>query len=369
MLLPNDVQAPDHLPLPPESLSRRRSRRWTIGGLALGVASLTALVLVSDARALLQVVSEIEAWRLVAPLLFTVASYLAMARSYQKIASAAGVSIGFADMAKITLVSTAANYLLSTGGLSGLAVRSYYFSQRHGVRWGSAVGISLAQTFLTNWVLLAFFLWGVSSLAFLDDPVAPSWIALLTLLGGALGATLAAVVLAASSRVRRAVFGLLVASVDRVARRFVSTAAGLRKRLSLFEEELHEAIDFLIERRWRMAVPFAYIVLDWFFMLLTLHAAFFSVGRVVPLHLVVIGFSAGVFISVVNLIPAGLGLMEGSMATVFAGLGVPLEVAVAAVVIFRAAYYLLPLALTGLLFPDLLRTARQAVAGGVPGLG
>jgi uncharacterized membrane protein YbhN (UPF0104 family) len=64
------------------------------------------------------------------------------------------------------------------------------------------------------------------------------------------------------------------------------------------------------------------------------------------------------FASIVSLVPAGLGILEGSMAAVFASLDVPLEQAVVAVLIFRAAYYGLPLLASMLLARPTLRSVR-----------
>jgi len=110
-----------------------------------------------------------------------------------------------------------------------------------------------------------------------------------------------------------------------------------------------------------MAAPLIYIGIDWFLMLATLYAAFECVEHPVPMHVVVIGFSTGVFLSVINLVPGGIGIMEGSMAAVFSSLGVPLETAVVATVIFRASYYILPLALTLLFLRPMLAAGRPSL--------
>jgi uncharacterized protein (TIRG00374 family) len=109
-----------------------------------------------------------------------------------------------------------------------------------------------------------------------------------------------------------------------------------------------------------MLGPLFYVFVDWALMLLTLYASFYCVGQVVPVHVIVIGFCAGALLSVVNLVPGGLGLMEGSMAAIFSSMGVPLETALVATVIFRLTYYLLPLVLTVLLFPEVIRSVRRA---------
>jgi uncharacterized membrane protein YbhN (UPF0104 family) len=54
-------------------------------------------------------------------------------------------------------------------------------------------------------------------------------------------------------------------------------------------------------------------------------------------------------------VPGGLGIMDGSMVAVFVTLGVQFEQAVVAILIFRAAYYGLPILGSLLLAPRMLR--------------
>jgi uncharacterized membrane protein YbhN (UPF0104 family) len=71
---------------------------------------------------------------------------------------------------------------------------------------------------------------------------------------------------------------------------------------------------------------------------------------------VIAGFAIGMFFSIASLVPGGLGIMEGSMAAVFVGLGVQFEQAVVAILIFRAAYYGLPILATLVVAPRMMRT-------------
>jgi uncharacterized protein (TIRG00374 family) len=298
---------------------------------------------------------------LLLPVACTVGSYAAMALSYQRIALMAGLDLPFPEIAKITLASTAANYVFSTGGLSGLALRSYFFSQQHGLSSGSAVSISLAQTFLTNFVLLAFLFWGLLNLLLEGQLHSGSEAIVGVLFLLSLMLCSGAVALVASRNVRQRLFGWLMLIPEWVSRAFHAHGDGIRARLELFEAELHEGVDFLIARGAKMASPLIYIGIDWFLMLATLYAAFVCVEHRVPMHLVVIGFSTGVFLSVINLVPGGIGIMEGSMAAVFSSLGVPLETAVVATVIFRASYYVLPLAVTLLFLRPMLAAGRHSL--------
>ena len=338
----------------PESLIHPSSRRWLLFGVMLAVVAIAMIVIAVDGRALLNVAGRVRPSMLLLPVLCTAGSYAAMAVSYQRIAAAAGLPLPFAEMLKITLASTALNYVFSTGGLSGLALRSYFFSQKYGLASGTAVSISLAQTFLTNFVLLAFLFWGLLNLLF-DGQLRGSSeaiVAFLFLLSLLLCSGAVAIVTSRTARLR--LFAFLMRVPEVLSRAFHTRGEAIRTRLAFFEEELHEGVDFLIARSTQMIAPLLYIVADWSLMLATLYSAFYCVEHPVPMHLVVIGFSTGVFLSIINLVPGGLGIMEGSMAAVFAAFGVPLETAVVATIIFRASYYLLPLAISLLFLRPML---------------
>jgi len=341
-----------------ESSSGSGSRRWLVFGFTLAAIAIALIVVAVDARELAQVAASIRPAMLLVPVACTAGSYAAMATSYQRIAAAAGLRLRFFEMLRITLASTAANYVFSTGGLSGLAVRSYFFSQRHGLGSGTAVSISLAQTFLTNFVLLAFLFWGLLNLLVDGQLRGPSEAIVAILFAISLALCSGAVAIVASRSARQWLFATLLRIPGALSRVTKARGDAIRAKLTLFEEELHEGVDFLISRGRVMIAPFVYIAIDWFLMLATLYTAFYCVDHPVPMHLVVIGFSTGVFLALINLVPAGLGIMEGSMAAVFAAFGVPLETAVVATVIFRASYYVLPLATTLLFFRPMLTAGR-----------
>src|SRR5438309_1918632 len=104
----------DHSDSAPAALPRlsARSRTHLISwALVAGLAVLGLLFLFSDARKLWQTASELDATLLLIPFACAAASYLAMARSYQGIARAAGSDIPFWEMVKITFVANTVNYV------------------------------------------------------------------------------------------------------------------------------------------------------------------------------------------------------------------------------------------------------------------
>jgi uncharacterized protein (TIRG00374 family) len=345
---------------PPEGGPRGR-RTFVALALLVGVALLALPVVLADGRQLLRTAAGIRPAGLVAALALTVFSYAAMSRSYQGIADAAGCVLPFREWMRITFVSNTVNYLVTSAGLSGFAVRMYLLSQR-GVQPGRAVLISLVQTALTNFTLLLFILVGFATLVFRYH------LAGIALAAGTAGvvafaALLAyAVVLVYHRRLRRRTLLFLADAAHRVLRRVAPRWTPRRVRLWRFQHNLNEGLEFLFERKDRMVAPAWWILLDWMLTMTILWAAFRSVGYPIAPGLVVIGFAVGVCLSLVSLVPGGLGVMESSMTAVFVSLDVPLEPTVIAVLIFRVAYYVIPLLLSLFFFHGLMLQAAHTVS-------
>lgn len=331
-----------------------RRGHWVVWLAALGAVLLVVLVTRADVRRLAETAQAIDPRLLLLPVLATVGSYLTMARSYQDIARAAGYALPFGEMCRITLVANTANYLLSTGGLSGFALRMYLFARR-GIPAGSAVLISLVQTLLTNLILFLFVLWGFVLLFFSHALVGRDLVAAGTLLVGFSVVVVAACIALVRRSWRRSVLYVTTRTIDRVLERVAPHRKPRRSTLVRFQHNLNVGLDFLMQRPHDMLGPTFYIVLDWIFTLLVLYTAFVALGAPIAMSHVIAGFAIGMFFSIASLIPGGLGVLEGSMAAVFVTLGVPLEQAVVAILIFRAAYYGLPLLVSLLLAPRMLR--------------
>jgi len=332
----------------------RASRRWLVlAGLA-GVGVLAFLITRADLQRLVDTARGISPARLLLPVLATLGSYLTMARSYQGIAAAAGWNFPFGDMCRITLVANTANYLLSTAGLSGFALRMYLF-RRRGTPTSIAVIISLVQTLLTNLVLLVFVIAGFVLLLFSHNLMGRELLVATTLLLGFSALVLVTSIVVLHRNWRRGILFRCTHLLDRALARLTPQRRPQRLTLMRFQRTLHVGLDFLLERPHEMLVPTLYIFLDWIFTLLVLYTSFVAIGYPIAMTHVIAGFAIGMFCSLVSLVPGGLGVLEGSMAAVFASLNVPLEHAVVAVLIFRAAYYGLPVLAS---LPLMHRTVR-----------
>ena len=346
----------------------RRRPVLLVVALGIGVALLGLLVFLSDGRELLRTASSIQPGLLVLPVILTILSYAAMSRSYQEIADAAGCRLGFVEWLRITFVSNTVNYLVTSAGLSGFAVRMFLLSQR-GIPSGRAVLISLVQTFLTNFTLLIFVAIGFATLVLRHDLAPAALGAACVAVTVFIGLLAWAVVLIYHRRLRRRTLLFCADAVHRILRRVAPRWTPRRVGLWRFQHNLNEGLEFLFARKDRMVAPAAWITLDWAIAITILWAAFRSVHYPIGIGLVVIGFAVGIILSLVSLVPGGLGVMEGSMTAVFVSLSVPLEPAIVAVLIFRVAYYVVPLVVSLVLFHGVMFQAARGMAKSPPRTG
>jgi uncharacterized protein (TIRG00374 family) len=87
---------------------------------------------------------------------------------------------------------------------------------------------------------------------------------------------------------------------------------------------------------------------------------FDALGDPISLGVLLTGFSMGVTAGVLSMVPGGLGVQEGSMASVYALLGVSLQQAALAAILFRVVYYLIPYLASLGLYWRLLRQVGRA---------
>ncbi|GBD27352.1 Phosphatidylglycerol lysyltransferase [bacterium HR30] len=342
-------------------LSERLTARpqWVSWLLVAGLTALVAVFVLSDARELWRVTANLNARLLLLPFACSLLSYAAMARSYQGIALAAGCAVPYWEMLKVTFVANSANYILTSGGLSGFAVRMFFFL-RMGMRSGTAVTVSLVQTFVTNVVLLFFVVGGFYYLLRTHELGGITLAIISGLLAVFSLATLIAILLLVHRQLRRRTLFLLAEAGHWLFQRLAPRFKPRRVRVWRFQRNLDRGIEFLMSRKRHMVGPVLWIVVDWLGTLYILQTAFACVGVAVPITFVVVGFAVGIVLSLISLIPGGLGVMEGSMAAIFVSLGVPFETAVVAVLLFRVAYYLLPLVISVFFFRNMMGQTEVA---------
>ncbi|UCB47034.1 MAG: flippase-like domain-containing protein [Spirochaetota bacterium] len=113
-----------------------------------------------------------------------------------------------------------------------------------------------------------------------------------------------------------------------------------------FLKDFNDGFFKLIKRPGYFISMLIVTIIDWSFWLGVMYFCFLSVNYTIKLGFLIIGFSIGQIVGVLSMLPGGVGTLEGSMALVFTALGVPLERALGAIILFRITFYIVPFVLS-----------------------
>ena len=91
--------------------------------------------------------------------------------------------------------------------------------------------------------------------------------------------------------------------------------------------------------RWLVAGAVAYIVFD----VGTLYWLFVAAGHPVSLGILLAGYGLPLLLGRVSFLPGGVGIVEGTMAALYNGLGVPNAVTVVVILAYRLISFWLPM--------------------------
>lgn len=342
-----------------EAVGSGATRRVVTAAILCAIAGFGVLFFYSDGVKLAEAAASISWLRFSLPIIATLVSYVLMALSYDGIAAAAGNPLGLIPMMRITYVSNTVNYLVATGGISGFAVRMYFF-RRGGIPMGRAVTISFVQGLLTNLALLVFLVMGFYFLV-RHQALGP---AALAAAGGLLGIFILimglCVVLLVNPKARRSVLLWTGDTADRLTDRFLPAhRSPHRFHIWRVLHNVDDGFRFMVANWKSMLVPTVWILLDWVATLAVLWGCFWCVDLYVAPALITVGFSVAILTSMVSLAPGGLGIMESLTTALFATLGTPLAPTVIALILFRISYYALPFVISLVFFRGMLRDARE----------
>ena len=346
---------------PDDTATRAAKRRRAIGWpLVIGLALVAgaAFFALADVKKFRAIAVDVQPLWLLAAVVATVCAYLCFTGAFAAATKIAGQPRAFGPIVPTSFVSQAVNNLLSSGGLGGLAIRIYGLGQL-GVPAGAATAVS-AITTISNDVITALGL--LLSIVYIinhsEDLSSRALYTLIALAFVAVGFVVGAITALRNPSVR----GRIIDFIGRYAERL---SAKLAKRGSAamvsgsFREEMLAAFQSALAHPRRLVVPVAWMAFDVIFRVGCLWASFAAIGHPQPIRRVAAGFMIGISAGALSLVPGGIGVIEGSMAAVFSFVGVELEVAAVAVIVFRLAFYVMPLGAVALLFRPLLRGRSQ----------
>ncbi|MDD5207963.1 MAG: lysylphosphatidylglycerol synthase transmembrane domain-containing protein [Elusimicrobiales bacterium] len=271
---------------------------------------------------------------------FAVSSYTFMGFTLWEVLRILGIRLPFFEVAGIAFVSTTVNYFVSSAGISGFATRAHLLGKRR-VPYGASVTSSVVITVLIYLALAVIVVEG-AVLQFIQTPdfnrsMTQSLIGVAAVLGFAFTLTL----LFFHHELRAAWARKLFLAVNRVI--FIFSKREIpRENFDKFERQLDEGIRTIHGRKYELPKVVGYVFCDWVSNMLILYFAFKAVGISLGATTLVAGFAFGMLMTIIPILPGGLGAMEAAMTAAFSGMGIPVAQALTASLLFRFFYYLLP---------------------------
>jgi glycosyltransferase 2 family protein len=311
------------------------SRRRLVIGFILSLLIVGLLVVVLDWRSVGQILGKTD-WRLVlVALFFTAASYVCLGISFAVASRVFDIRMRLRDLSAIGFVTANLNYVLSSAGAAGLSVR-FLLMLDQGTTARDIVAASLFDGYVNGLGLLALLAVGLGYL-FLNHPLSPA----ASVATGITAGLLVAILLLATALVfvgslRTAMLRALATAARRLVRR------DLTATMSDFDATMSRGVIVMQGQPLLLVLLIALALADWAVSAAALWFCFDALGEPISVAVLLTGFGVGVTAGTLSLVPGGLGVQEGSMAGVYALLGVPLQQAILASILFRIVYYIIP---------------------------
>jgi uncharacterized protein (TIRG00374 family) len=279
-------------------------------------------------------------------------SYACISFSFARVSRLLGVEMRLNNLAMVGFVSTVLNHLVASGGAAGYSVR-FMLMHRHGVDMREVIAISILHFYLTSLMMVAMLPVGLIYLVLHASLSQTAAILLGVFAAILLLATLFATGLVFRSSMRRRVLGVIVRATRTLIHRNVEAP------MERFETTMALGVRAMREDPSAIVFIAILIVVDWIFSALTLWFCFRAFGTSPSPGQLISGFVIGILAGVASFIPGGLGIQEGSMAGVFALLGISFERAVLASVLYRVVYFVIPYLVSLGFYRQLLRHERS----------
>jgi len=288
----------------------------------------------------LKIWREVNTFYLILALLSSAIIYVFMGLSLWETLKLLGHKINIGACMSIAFVSTTVNYLISTMGVSGFALRAHLLGKR-GVPLGISVMASIVISVLLYAVLFAIILQGSLLLVFSSGMSKEQMIQnFAAVIGIALiGAAVTAFFFNSEFRYKgmRKMFLLINKVIYKLFGALIP-----KNNFSAFAAQLDNGIKTIHKNKSKMTATIAYICGDWVFTILILYLAFLAIGIKIGIGILLAGFALGMATTLIPVLPGGIGAMEIAMATVFSQAGIDWDAALMAALIYRFVYYIIP---------------------------
>lgn len=265
-----------------------------------------------------------------------IVNFDAYARLYKDLFATLGNKVGHWPMYKLSLELSFVNYILPSGGVSGIS----YFTIRARSEGVSAAKATLAQ--ITKLFLLfvsyqPLLVLGVFLLALRDHAnnlVLITATSLITLL---IVATLLGIyIIESRTRIKNFltfITRLLNRLIKLVRPRHAETINIASAQMAFVE--LHDNYQ-VFKANWRaLKKPFFYTMVANMTEIAALYAVYIAFGDYVNIGAVILAYAVANFAGLISVLPAGIGIYEGLMTAVLVATGIPASLSISVTIMFR----------------------------------
>jgi glycosyltransferase 2 family protein len=334
----------------------RKKRFWVAAALGLSILYITLNK--ADFKKLGESLQDLNTVWTLAALLASVVSYTFIAAVLHRLLRGMRHPLPFSASFRISLVSTALNYVMAIGGLSGMAVKILLLS-REKVPASSTLSISMVHGFLTNTVAVLFVYLGFFFLYSEYKMSVREMEAGVFILIVAFLLTWVTIRVITSESFRMRTWRRLMVAFSWLGDKLHHPRWFQPARAERFFDNFNRSMNLLVEDSRILLAPAFFAILDWFFMFVCLKASFLAVHYPVDDRSLLVGFSVGIFAGIFSITPASIGIMEASMAGCFYLMGLDYDRALLATLIYRAVYYFLPLFVSFFFYKDFFVSSAE----------
>jgi len=317
-----------------------RKRFWFAAIFGLSVLFYT--IKHADLQKLAQHLGDISPWWGGAVLISAFLSYACIAGVLQKLMMGIGRPLSFSACFKISLLSSTLNYLMSVAGLSGVAAKVYLLS-REKIPPSNTLSISIIHGFLTNTIAVVFIYLGFFYLYSQHEISDRSQEVGFIVLFIAFLMTWLTIQTVVHEAFRKKLWQIVLRAGTWICEKLKKPHWIQLERAEAFFQNFNESLNMIMRNTGILLVPASLALLDWAFMFVCLKLSFVAINYQVDYRTLMVGFSIGLFMGLFSLTPASIGLMEGSMVVAFTQMGLDYEYALLGILIYRIAYYFLPI--------------------------
>ncbi|MDR0952607.1 MAG: flippase-like domain-containing protein [Elusimicrobiota bacterium] len=289
---------------------------------------------------IIKIWEEVNTCYLVLACISSGAIYVCMGMSLWETLKLLGQKINIGAAISIAFVSTTVNYLVSSMGVSGFALRAHLLGKRK-IPLGISVMSSIVISVLLYFVLIIIILQGTLLLLFSSNATPGQMVRnfFVVIIIAIIGALITAFMFNSELRYMgiRKIFLLINKVIYKLFGKLIP-----KNNYSAFDKQLDNGIKTIHKNKAKLTRAIIYICGDWIFTILILYLAFLAVGVKIQIGVLLAGFAIGMVTTLIPILPGGLGAMEIAMTSVFSQMGINWDAALMASLIYRVVYYIIP---------------------------